>query len=254
MRISNRLILPLIALAVYSFLYLPIIVLVIFSFNNSAVLSYYWSGFTLDAYYKILHNPELLVALKNSLIVATSSVCLSVMMGVLLVWGLFQQVGRWFSAFYITVIVPEVMIAVGLLGLFTLFNIPLGFLSLIIGHTLIGLGFVIPLIYSRMDELDYRLVEASLDLGATKWQTFRLVILPLLAPAIISASLLVFIISLDDFLISFFCAGAASQTLSLYIFSMIRAGISPEINALSTLILLVSTILVSAFSILSNKE
>jgi spermidine/putrescine transport system permease protein len=254
MRISNRLILPLIALAVYSFLYLPIIVLVIFSFNNSNVLSYYWSGFTLDAYTKVFHNPELLVALKNSLIVAVSSVILSVTMGVLLVWGLFQQVGRWFSAFYITVMVPEVIIAVGLLGLFTLFNLPLGFLSLIIGHTLIGLGFVIPLIYGRMRELDTRLIEASLDLGATKWQTFRFVILPLLAPAIISASLLVFIISLDDFLISFFCAGAASQTLSLYIFSMIRAGISPEINALSTLMLLVSTILVSAFSILGNKE
>ncbi|HLB41109.1 MAG TPA: ABC transporter permease subunit, partial [Candidatus Babeliales bacterium] len=169
-------------------------------------------------------------------------------------WGLFQQLGHYFALFYLTVLVPEVMIAVSLLGFFTLFKLSLGFTSLIIGHTLIGLGFVIPLLYSRLRELDYRLIEAAQDLGASKWQTFRSVVLPLLMPAISSAALLVLITSLDDFLISFFCAGAASQTLSLYIFALIRTGISPEVNALSTIMLLVSTILVGAFSWLGGRE
>ena len=225
-----------------------------FSFNNNLVSSYNWSGFSLNAYKLALANSELLTALKNSLVVATSSVVLSVTMGVLLVWGLSRKLKKIFSLFYITVIIPEIVIAVGLLGFFTLFKVSLGFISLIVGHTLIGLGFVIPLVYTGIKEIDLRLIEASLDLGASKWQTFRYIILPLLKPVIVSASLLVFILSLDDFLISFFCAGTNSQTLSLYIFSMIRTGISPEINALSTLMLLVSTILISAVSVYSKDE
>jgi spermidine/putrescine transport system permease protein len=132
--------------------------------------------------------------------------------------------------------------------------VPLGLTTLIVGHTLVGLGFVVPIVYNRFAEIDQRLIEASLDLGATYWQTFFKIVLPLLRPALIAAGLLVFIISLDDFLVAFFCASADSQTLSLYIFSMVRAGLSPLVNALSTFLLLVSCLFVLLFSLISQKR
>jgi spermidine/putrescine transport system permease protein len=124
---------------------------------------------------------------------------------------------------------------------------------LIAGHTVLGLGFSIPMISARFAEFDYSIIEASLDLGATLNQTFMRIVIPMLLPTIVAAGLLVFIISLDDFLISFFCVGSGTQTLSLYIFSMIRSGISPTINALSTLLLLASSIVVLFFSLLQVK-
>jgi spermidine/putrescine transport system permease protein len=137
---------------------------------------------------------------------------------------------------------------VALLTIFTYFKIPFGLITLIIGHTLLGLGFAFPLIYNSFVDVNKLLIEASLDLGASMRQTFFKVILPILYPALFSCALLIFILSLDDFLISFFCAGPDSQTLSLYIFAMIRGGLSPTINALSTIILVFSSILVSAYT------
>ena len=127
-------------------------------------------------------------------------------------------------------------------------------MTIIAGHTLLGLGYVIPILYDRFIELDESLIEASYDLGATKRQTFFSVVLPLLAPAMIASGLLVFIISLDDFVISFFCAGASVQTLPLYIFSVIRTGASPMINALSTIMLIVSSFLVLLLSFVQVKK
>ncbi len=195
------------------------------------------------------------MAFINSLIVAFSAVILSVTMGVLLVWGLTDRYYYLISSFYSTMMIPDIVIAVGLLVFFNVFNVPLGLNTLIVGHTLLGLGFVVPTIYSRFLEMDYQLVEASLDLGATEWQTFTHVILPFLSPAIFSSALSVLILSLDDFLVSFFCSGSSSQTLSLYIFAMIRTGLSPIINALSTLILIISIVLVAFFSFIKiNPE
>jgi len=125
---------------------------------------------------------------------------------------------------------------------------------LIVGHTLLGLGYVIPIVHSRFIELDESLIEASYDLGATQRQTFFRVVLPLLMPALIASGLLVFIISLDDFIISFFCAGASVQTLPLYIFAVIRTGASPMINALSTIMLICSSFFVVLLSFLHIKR
>lgn len=239
-------------LGLYLFLYIPIIIIVLFSFNNNK-LGYYWTGFTTKWYSELLDATELWYALKNSLIIASASVFLSLVMGIMIVYSFRKKFDAFFSLFYLSAMVPEIIIAVGLLSIFSFFIVPLGLNTLIVGHTLLGLGFMVPIIHARFNELDERLLEASADLGATSWQTFYKVVLPFLSPSLISGSLLVFIISLDDFLISFFCTGPTSQTLSLYIFAMIRSGVSPVINALSTCMLIVSSVLVFVYSFMTSK-
>jgi len=146
------------------------------------------------------------------------------------------------------------VLAVGLLSFFSLLWVPLGLTTLIAAHTLIGLGYVVPMIYTRFSELNYALTEVSMDLGATRTQTFMRIILPLLSPTLFASALLVFIISLDDFVISFFCSGATTQTLPMYIFSVIRSGATPTVNALSTVLLGVSSLFVILFSLLNIKK
>ncbi len=239
---------------VYLFLYVPILVLILFSFNNNE-FTYEWQGFTTRWYQELFQSVEIWDALKNSLVVAISSVVLSLVMGTLLVFysshTLFR---RAFILFYGNLAVPEIVLAVGMLAFFSFFFIPLGITTLIAGHTLLGLGYVVPLVHSRFVELNNRFTEASLDLGATQGQTFTKIILPLLYPALFASGLLVFIISFDDFVISFFCSGSATQTLPMYIFSVIRAGSSPVVSALSALLLAVSGILVLIFSYVQLKR
>lgn len=238
---------PLFIIGTYLFLYIPIFVLFYTSFNLRPD-SLTWGGFTTQWYVDLFSSPEMWAALLNSLIVSTLAAFFSLVLGVMLVVGCGHQNLNLVNLFYAPVLIPEIIVAVAMLSFFAWFAAPLGLATLVLGHTVLGLGFVVPLVHARFMELDERLVEASLDLGATKWQTYRYIILPLLKPAIISAGLLAFIISFDDFLISFFCAGPTSQTLSLYIFSTIRAGINPEINALSVLLLVTAGILVIFFA------
>lgn len=237
----------------YIFLYIPILVLILFSFN-SATFPYRWVSFSWHWYAELFQSPIIWHAAKNSLIVAVTSSLLSLSCALSFVFYAKQaHVLKFKSLFYLNVIVPEVILAMGLLLLFTFFAVPTGLTTLVIGHTVLGLGFAIPIIAARFGELDYSLIEASLDLGATLQQTFVRVVIPLLAPALIAAGLLVFIISLDDFLIAFFCSGSSAQTLSLYIFATIRAGISPVINALSTLLLLLSSVVILVLNILQIR-
>lgn len=246
--------LPIAVMLFYFFLYLPIIVLVVFSFNDNA-FTHNWIGFTTDWYKDLFESTEVWYALKNSLLIASSTVMLSLSLGSLLVFfGSRTMVKRLLLLFYGSLSIPEIVLAVGLLSLFSFLSVSLGATTLIVGHTLLGLGYVIPIIHSRFVELDISLIEASYDLGATQRQTFFYVVLPLLMPALVAAGLLVFIISLDDFIISFFCAGASVQTLPLYIFSVIRTGASPMINALSTIMLMVSSFFVLLFSFMQVKK
>lgn len=239
---------PLFVSGTYLFLYLPIIVLVVFSFNSGDFAAG-WQGFSLRWYREMLGSPEILHALKASLIVATCSTLLSVVLGTSAVVA-----SRWFrsnqllSLFYANVLVPDIVIGIGLLCLFSTLHIPLGYKSLIVGHTVFGLGFVIPIVGARFSYIDPILTEASRDLGATQWQTIRHVVFPLLSPSFIASSLLVFTLSLDDFVISFFCAGTHIETLSVYVFNQIKNMIDPRINALSTCMLLVSSIAVMLLS------
>jgi len=233
---------------IYLFLYVPIIVLIIFSFNTESFPSP-WKGFTWRWYEELFQSTHLWKAFSNSLIVALSSTLISVTAGVLLIFYAAQggRIGKYLFLFYGNLVIPETVLAVSLLAFFGLMSIPLGLTTLVLSHTLLGLGFVVPMVYARFRELDYRLTEASLVLGASSIQTFFKITLPLLSPTLVTTALLVFIISFDDFILSYFCAGSSSQTLSLYILSMIRSGVSPVVNALSTLLLFLSSLLVWIF-------
>lgn len=238
----------------YLFLYVPIVVLLVFSFNIERFPSP-WTGFTWKWYQELFHSIYLWKAFGNSLIVATFATLISLMAGVFLIFYAAQggRIGKLLVLFYGNLVIPETVLAVSLLSFFSLLSIPLGLTTLTLAHTVLGLGFVIPMLYGRFLELDYRLTEASLVLGATPLQTFFKVTLPLLRPTLISTALLVFIISFDDFILSYFCAGSSSQTLSLYIMSMLRSGVSPVVNALSSVLLVLSSFLVLVFFSLKTR-
>lgn len=229
---------------VYLFVYLPMILLTIFSFNE-APTPVAWTGFSLRWYKALYNNPEVLSALQSSLIVAGISACLSIIIGVC-----FVVASKWYfrsklyTIFFANILLPDIVLAIGILSIFSFLHIPVGYGSLIAGHTLLGLGFVVPIVRARFTEMDPILTEASMDLGASYLYTFLNIILPLMRPAIVASFLLVFTLSLDDFLISFFCSGVSVQTLSVYVYSKARTGIDPTINALSAGLLVVSSILV----------
>lgn len=248
----RKLLLPLYVGTFCMFLYLPIIILMIYSFNQGGFPAE-WQGLSFCWYYDLFRSVEIWRAFQNSISVAVTSAFLSVTLGLMLVYGAKELTTDISSFFYSNILVPDIVIAVGMLSLLSYFMVPLGLISLIIGHTLLGLGFTIPILKSRLDELDSRLVEASLDLGASALYTFRHVVLPFLYPAILVSTLLVIIVSFDDFVISFFCSGSSAQTLSLYVFTMIRSGISPTVNALSTIMLLISSFFILAISLLQAR-
>lgn len=240
--------------AIYLFLYVPIVVLLVFSFSTEPFPSP-WNRFTLKWYHELFNSFYLWKAFLTSLVIAFCSTAISVLMGIFLIFYAAQggRIGKFFTLFYGNMLIPETVLAVSLLSFFSWMGIQLGLVTLIVAHTVLGLGFVIPMVYSRFLELDHRLTEASLVLGATPLQTFFKVTLPLLYPALITSALLVFIISFDDFILSYFCAGSTTQTLSLYILSMIRTGVTPVVNALSTILLALSSLLVLLFFQLKTR-
>jgi len=252
MNIVRRLSLPIFVSCVYLLLYLPVIVLVVFSFND-AQMTYNWSGFTTQWYRELFVSDEIWLVLKNSLIVSFVSMCLSLSFGVMVVYSLKERLDRIASLFYVPLLIPEVVLSVGFLYLFSFFGVPLGLPTLIVAHTLLGLAFTVPLIHARFAEMSVDVIEASMDLGASEWQTFVSIVLPFLSPALVASGLLAWVVSFDDFLIAFFCAGSSSQTLPLYIYAMVRVGVSPVINALSVLMLVVSCILVGIYSYITFK-
>lgn len=232
----------------YLFLYVPIVVLLVFSFNSERFPSP-WTQFSLKWYKELFHSADLWQSFSNSLMVASCATLISLASGICLIFYASQggRVKRFLGMFYGNLLIPETVLAVSLLTLFVTIRIPLGLTTLVLAHTVLGLGFVIPIVYARYRELDPNLTEASLDLGATPIQTFFKVTLPMLRPTMITTSLLVFIISFDDFILSYFVAGSSAQTLSLYILSMIRSGVSPVVNALSSILLFLSSLLVFTY-------
>jgi spermidine/putrescine transport system permease protein len=228
--------------------YLPILVLVIFSFN-AGNNPHSWTGFSLTWYKKAFTSIDMLAALQNSLIIAFASTFISIFFGASLIIASKWWRPRWmFSVFLPSVVTPEIVIAVGLLSLFYLLKIPVGFNSLIAGHSIIGLGFAVPILRTKFARLDPVLTEASQDLGANYWQTFYKVLLPLLTPSIIAAAFVVFTISLDDFFISFFCAGAGQLTIATYVYAQVRAIPDPSLNALSSFLLFFSCAMILILS------
>ncbi|MBP6869629.1 ABC transporter permease [Candidatus Babeliales bacterium] len=248
----KKIALPLYVIFFCMFLYLPIIILTTYSFNQGGFPAQ-WAGLSFCWYHELFASVEIWRAFENSIAVALSSAFLSVTFGLMFVCGAKHIRKNISYFFYSNILLPDIVIAVGILSLFSYFMIPLGLITLIVGHTLLGLGFTVPILKARLDELDARLIEASLDLGASSLYTFRYIVLPFLYPAILVSTLLVMIVSFDDFVISFFCAGSSAQTLSLYVFTMIRSGISPTVNALSTIMLFVSSFFILAISLLQTR-
>jgi spermidine/putrescine transport system permease protein len=233
----------------YLFLYLPIAVLVLFSFSASRYASV-WSGFTVDWYVKLLHNDRILHVLINSLGVSAAATVLAAVLGTAAAFAFsrlrFRGQSSVESLFYLPIVMPELVQGIALLILFTVvLTIPLGLTTIAIAHTVFGIAYVAAVVRARLDGLDPRLEEAARDLGATPRQIFFRVTLPLIMPGVIGGALLAFTLSFDDFVIAFFVTGPGSSTLPVEIYSMVKRGVTPEINALATLILLVSVILIA---------
>nr|WP_306422135.1 ABC transporter permease [Nostoc sp. CHAB 5715] len=229
----------------FVFMYLPILVLSFYSFNQSPY-SAGWQGFTLDWYSKLFGDDRILSALQNSLIVAGFAVGISAVLGTLMAVGLarYQFPGKklYQGVAYLPLIIPDIAIAVATLVCLAAFAIPLSLWTIVAAHIVFCLAYVGLVVASRLTNLDPHLEEAALDLGATPTQAFIKVLLPQLMPGIIAGCLLAFVLSLDDFLIASFTAGSGYNTLPMEIFSRIRTGVKPDINALSVMLITVSAI------------
>ena len=230
------------SLAVYAFLYLLLVVVVVFSFNDSK-LNAEWVGFTLDWYRKLFANAEMLHAAANSLLIAVVASALATMLGTMAGIAMHRFRSRLLPFMTLTpVAMPEILLGVSLLIFFiSVFGEEsLSLLTVIIAHTTFCIGFVAIIVRSRLAGMDESIFEAARDLGATPWQTFRLVTLPLIMPGVVAGALMAFTLSIDDFVITFFTAGAGVPTLPLTIYTMIKIAVTPEVNAVSTLLMLLT--------------
>lgn len=235
------------ALLIYSFLYIPIFTLIFYSFNDSK-LNAVWKGFTFDWYIKLWSNTNILDAAKVSITVGIVSTIIATMLGTLVAVGMyryrFRGKGLLDAMLYIPLVMSEIVMGIGLLVLFSMVEMPLGMGTIIIAHVTFCIPFVVVVVNARLNGFDKSVEEAAMDLGANEWHTFRLITLPIIGPAIAAGAMLAFTVSIDDVIVSFFVAGPSSTTLPLQIYSMVRHGVTPEINALSTIMLVITLTLV----------
>jgi spermidine/putrescine transport system permease protein len=232
------------AVAGYAFLYIPLIIVVVYSFNNSR-LNAEWVGFTLDWYDKLAHNEEMLAAAGNSLLIALVASLVSTVLGTMAGVAMFRYPLRLLPVLVLTPIaIPEILMGVALLIFFVLLNFTLGLVSVALAHIAFCVGFVAIVVRSRLAGMDESLTEAARDCGATPLEAFRYVTLPLIMPGVIAGALMAFTLSIDDFVITFFTAGAGTVTLPLQIYSMIKIAVTPEVNAVSTLLMLLTLALI----------
>lgn len=234
----------------YVFLYLPIVVMVIFSFNNSKYKGS-WQGFTLRWYEELFRDKDILSSVYTTLIVAALSAILSTLIGTVTAVAISKLRPRYknflLNLSYIPMVNPDIVIGISLLSLFVFLKMELGYTTLILAHITFNVPYVIFAVLPKIGQLDKNLEEAALDLGATPSQAFFKVIFPELLPGIMTGFMLSLTMSLDDFIVSFFTTGSGVATLSIKIYSMTKRGVSPKINALSS-ILFVLTMLVVGFS------
>lgn len=228
------------------FFYIPLFILIIYSFNEGKGMI--WKGFSLKWYRELFtHSDNIWKAFKYSIVIAIASSFISTLIGtfgaIALKWFDFKGKNYLKNLSVLPLVVPDIIIGVSLLIMFATINFKLGIITIFIAHTTFNIPYVLFIILSRLDEFDYSLVEAAYDLGANNKQALTKVILPMLLPAIISGFLMALTLSFDDFVITFFVSGPGSSTLPLRIYSMIRLGVSPVINALSVLLIIISVIL-----------
>lgn len=229
-----------VTIAVLTFLYLPIIILTMTSFNDSR-FGGVWSGFSLKWYARLLQEKELWHALWNSLIVGISATLASTVIGTLAAFAIHRYKTRLqkihYALVYTPLVIPDILMGISLLLFFVLVNLQLGLFTVFIAHTTFCVSYVIMVMLSKLQNFDFSIAEAAQDLGANTSTMVRKIILPLLTPGIMAAALLAFTLSIDDFVITYFVAGPGATTLPLYIYSMIKLGSTPIVNALAVIIL-----------------
>ncbi|MDU9411058.1 ABC transporter permease [Pseudomonas sp. zfem005] len=260
------------SLAFFAFLYLPIALIVAYSFNANPVNMMIWSGASLDWYRTLFgfssslnenalyveSTDQLVAALRTSLTVALSTTVISTLVGTLTALALaryrFRLQGFYRVLLFLPMLMPDIVLGIALLIFFVNSGIPLGKTSIIIGHCTFLISYVFLIVSARLAGMDTRLEEASADLGASPWTTFRRITLPQILPGVLGGALLAFIISMDDLVITYFISGVDSTTLPVFIYGMIRRGIKPEINAIATLLLIASLVIASLGLYLRNRK
>lgn len=242
---------------VFIFLYLPIIILVIYSFNSSK-MNIIFESFTFDWYKSLFKNKDLLEAFNNTIIIATSSTIISTIIGTISAVGLnkynFPFKKLIMKLLYIPIVIPEIVLGISLLSIYTLMKLELGMFTLILSHIAFSIPFVIVSVRSSLTPAVKTYEEAASDLGAGTFKTFFEITLPSIMPGVISGATLALTLSLDDVVISYFNAGPSSNTLPLKIYSMIKTGITPDVNALSSLILLFVIIILTTSVIIQSRK
>ncbi|EGR1892697.1 spermidine/putrescine ABC transporter permease PotC [Vibrio vulnificus] len=242
---------------VYAFLYLPIIVLIANSFNENK-FGMKWGGFTTKWYHALVNNDSLMQAAWHSFNVAIFSATAATIIGSLTAVALFRYQFKGKSAvngmLFVVMMSPDIVMAISLLALFLVLGAQLGFFTLLVAHITFCLPFVVVTVYSRLNGFDVKMLEAAKDLGASEWVILKQIILPLAKPAVAAGWLLSFTLSLDDVIISSFVTGPTYEILPLKIYSMVKVGISPEVNALATVMLVVSLLLVITSQILAREK
>lgn len=245
-----------ITILVLLFLHIPILILIIYSFNDSKFASH-WGGWSLKWYVKMESDYSLWLAVRNTLQVAFISTIFSTILGTLAAIGLhkynFKLKELFLNVLYLPIIIPEIVMGLSLLILFVLFDMTLGLSTVTIAHITFSISFVVLVVLARLQSFDSSLEEAGADLGATPWQIFWKITFPNISSGIFAGALLALTLSVDDFLISFFTTGPGSTTLPLKIYSMIKFGITPEINAVSTVLLVSTTIILLLVGYFLNK-
>ncbi len=242
----------------FAFLYLPMVILIIYSFNESQLVTV-WAGFSTKWYAELFQNEAFLdaawVTIKVAVISSSIATVLGTMAAIVLVRaGRFSGRTLFSGMIYAPLVMPEVITGLSLLLLFIGLNVDRGIMTIVLAHTTFSMCYVSVVVSSRLVTFDQSLEEAALDLGCSQLQAFFLVTLPIIAPAVISGWLLAFTLSLDDLVIASFTAGPASTTLPIKIWSSIRLGLSPEINALSTLMIAIVAVGVITASLVSKRS
>ena len=242
---------------VFAYLYAPIAVLVVNSFNQSKY-GHTWRGFSWAWYEKLLNNDTLLTAFGHSLTIAVLSATAASIVGTLVALAVYryrfrfkQSVG---GALFVLLVSPDIVLAIAFLVLFVAIGVPLGFWTLLLAHTTFCLPFVVITVYAQLSKFDANLIEAARDLGASEQRVFWHVFVPLLMPSMAASWLLGFTLSLDDVIISSFVTGPQYDVLPIRVFSMVKVGVSPEVNALATLLLVISMVCLAVLAGLMRRK
>ena len=246
-------------LGLYAFLYLPLAVMVAFSFN-AARRNVAWTGFTVKWYSSLFHNAEMARAMATTLELAVAASIMAAVMGMLASYAMtrhapFRGRGLYSALLNAPLMMPEIVMGVGLLSFFSRVGLPLNFWSLACAHALIALPYTTGSIRARLLALkDSNLEDAAMDLGATEWQAFCRITLPMARPAIISGALLAFTVSFEDFVTTFFIAGIGIVTMPIKVYSMMKFGVTPEINALASCLLAITILFLAADRFLNRRS